>query len=162
MDFETAKIKISELGATLKYHNRKYYIEDSPEIEDFEYDRMLRELEDLEKEFTEFLAEDSPTQNVGGGALRLFTPVEQDIINIVIDVLDDVIGDKAEYLITTQKIYKQYNIEFAQFQKYGIITPLDVCKSDEAGNCCSDDAKCPWQGTPVERVRQRDNPTVTQ
>ena len=76
MDKNTAKNRIEELSEILKYHNRKYYIEDSPEIEDFEYDRMLRELEDLEKEFPEFLAEDSPTQNVGGGALRLFTPVE--------------------------------------------------------------------------------------
>jgi len=76
MDKNIAKKRIEELSETLKYHNRKYYIEDSPEIEDFEYDRMLRELEDLEKKFPEFLAEDSPTQNVGGGALRLFTPVE--------------------------------------------------------------------------------------
>ena len=76
MDRNTAKNRIEELSETLKYHNRKYYIEDSPEIEDFEYDRMLRELEDLEKEFPEFLAVDSPTQNVGGGAIRLFTPVE--------------------------------------------------------------------------------------
>lgn len=79
MDKNVAKKRIEELSETLKYHNRKYYIEDSPEIEDFEYDRMLRELEDLEKEFPEFLAEDSPTQNVGGGALRLFTPVEHKV-----------------------------------------------------------------------------------
>ena len=76
MDIKTAKERIEELTEILKYHNRKYYIEDSPEIEDFEYDRMLRELENLEKEYPEFAAEDSPTKNVGGGALRLFTPVE--------------------------------------------------------------------------------------
>ena len=76
MDFELAKQKIADLSAQLKYHNRKYYIEDSPEIEDFEYDAMLRELEDLEKEFPELIVADSPTQNVGGAALRLFSEVE--------------------------------------------------------------------------------------
>lgn len=76
MDFELAKQKIADLSAQLKYHNRKYYIEDSPEIEDFEYDAMLRELEDLEKEFPELIVADSPTQNIGGAALRLFSEVE--------------------------------------------------------------------------------------
>jgi len=79
MDIKTAEKRIKELSEILKYHNRKYYIEDSPEIEDFEYDAMLRELEDLEKEFPEFIKEDSPTQNVGGAALRLFTPVEHTV-----------------------------------------------------------------------------------
>ncbi len=79
MDIKQAEKRIKELSEILKYHNRKYYIEDSPEIEDFEYDAMLRELEDLEKEYPEFLKEDSPTQNVGGAALRLFTPVEHTV-----------------------------------------------------------------------------------
>lgn len=79
MDIKTAKERIEELTEILKYHNRKYYIEDSPEIEDFEYDRMLRELEELEKEYPEFAAEDSPAKTVGGAALRLFTPVEHKV-----------------------------------------------------------------------------------
>ena len=79
MDIKAAEKRIQELSDTLKYHNRKYYIEDSPEIEDFEYDAMLRELEILEDEFPEFKKEDSPTQTVGGAALRLFTPVEHTV-----------------------------------------------------------------------------------
>jgi len=75
MDILMAEKRIKELSDILKYHNKKYYIEDSPEIEDFEYDAMLRELEDLEKEFPQFLKEDSPTQTVGGAALRLFSEV---------------------------------------------------------------------------------------
>lgn len=75
MDLATAKLRIDELSQQLKYHNKKYYIDDSPEIEDFEYDAMLRELEDLEKEFPQFLKADSPTQNVGGAANRLFSEV---------------------------------------------------------------------------------------
>lgn len=79
MDINLAKLRIKELSDTLKYHNRKYYIEDSPEIEDFEYDRMLRELENLESEFPQFKTEDSPTQNVGGAVSRLFSEVEHKV-----------------------------------------------------------------------------------
>ncbi len=79
MDIKIAQEKIKELSETLKYHNRKYYIEDSPEIEDFQYDRMLRELEELEEQFPQFKTEDSPTQLVGGEALKLFTPVEHTV-----------------------------------------------------------------------------------
>ena len=79
MEIKEAKKRIEELSDLLKYHNIKYYIEDSPEIEDFEYDALLRELENLENEFPQFKKEDSPTQNVGGAALRLFTPVEHTV-----------------------------------------------------------------------------------
>ncbi len=79
MDLKQVEKKISELSETLKYHNRKYYLEDSPEIEDFEYDAMMRELEDLEKEYPQFAKEDSPTKMVGGAALKLFSPVEHSV-----------------------------------------------------------------------------------
>lgn len=79
MDIKTAQERIKYLSDTLKYHNKKYYIEDSPEIEDFEYDAMLRELERLEEEYPEFRREDSPTQMVGGAALKLFSPVEHSV-----------------------------------------------------------------------------------
>ncbi len=87
MDFTTAKSRIEELSKELKYHNKKYYIDDAPEIEDFEYDRMLRELEDLEKEFPQLLKEDSPTQNVGGAANRLFNEV---VHSVKMESLQDV------------------------------------------------------------------------
>ena len=79
MDFENAKKRIEYLSETLKYHNRKYYIEDSPEIEDFEYDAMLRELEDLENLFPELKKEDSPTQMVGGAVSKLFSSVTHSV-----------------------------------------------------------------------------------
>lgn len=79
MDITAAEERIKYLSNTLKYHNKKYYIEDSPEIEDFEYDAMLRELEMLEEEYPEFRREDSPTQMVGGAALKLFSPVEHSV-----------------------------------------------------------------------------------
>ena len=79
MNIKEAEQKIKALSETLRYHNKKYYVEDSPEIEDFEYDAMLRELEDLENEFPQFKRDDSPTQLVGGAALKLFAPVEHKV-----------------------------------------------------------------------------------
>ncbi|MDD4801624.1 MAG: NAD-dependent DNA ligase LigA [Syntrophomonas sp.] len=58
--------RISELRKQLEYHNRKYYDEDSPEISDYEYDNMLRELEMLESEHPQWIVPESPTQHVGG------------------------------------------------------------------------------------------------
>lgn len=71
--------KINELSEFLNYHNHKYYVEDNPEISDFEYDKALRELEDLEKEYPEFKAANSPTSRVGGVALDKFEQVEHKV-----------------------------------------------------------------------------------
>ena len=76
MDKDSAKKRIDELRASLLYHSKRYYDDDSPEIEDYEYDMMLRELETLESEFSEFKSESSPTAMVGGNASKLFSPVE--------------------------------------------------------------------------------------
>ena len=56
-------------------HARRYYEEDAPTISDFEYDRLIHELADLEREYPEFLSPDSPTQRVGGRASEKFSPV---------------------------------------------------------------------------------------
>ena len=68
-----------ELREKIEYHNNKYYNEDSPEISDFEYDLLLRELENLEIEYPELVTEDSPTQKVGGTAGPSFNPVVHEI-----------------------------------------------------------------------------------
>lgn len=75
MELKEAKKRILELREVILYHNNRYYNEDSPEIEDFEYDALTRELKALEAEFPELITEDSPTQKVGGVALKLFSPV---------------------------------------------------------------------------------------
>ncbi len=87
MERETAQKRIAYLSETLKYHNRKYYIDDAPEIEDFEYDAMLRELEDLEKKFPEFATEDSPARMVGGAVSNLFSEV---VHSVKMESLQDV------------------------------------------------------------------------
>ncbi len=76
---ESVKKRITELRNTIKYHNDLYYNQDSPEIEDFEYDMLQRELRALEEEYPEYKSELSPTQNVGGNANIMFTPVEHKV-----------------------------------------------------------------------------------
>ncbi len=76
MELSEAKKRIEELRATIEYHNNKYYNEDSPEIEDYEYDMLLRDLEKLELKFPQLRTDDSPTQKVGGEAGAKFSPVE--------------------------------------------------------------------------------------
>ncbi len=73
------KERIDELTETLNYHNHKYYVEDNPEISDFEYDKMLRELEDLEKEYPDLKQPNSPTERVGGVPLDKFVTVEHQV-----------------------------------------------------------------------------------
>ena len=68
--------KIQELRNRINYHNTKYYVEDSPEISDYEYDALYRELEDLESAHPELVAPESPTQRVGGQVLEGFVKVE--------------------------------------------------------------------------------------
>ena len=75
MDFEDAKSKASKLRETLDYHSERYYNQDAPEISDYEYDMLLKRLEELEEQFPELITPDSPTQRVGGKAAEKFAPV---------------------------------------------------------------------------------------
>ncbi len=67
--------RIEELRDLVRYHGRKYYIEDAPEISDAEYDALYNELETLEAENPELVTPDSPTQRVGGEPLEGFEEV---------------------------------------------------------------------------------------
>jgi len=69
------KERIEELTRLLLDANYRYYVLDDPQMADFEYDRLLRELENLEAEHPEFVRADSPTKRVGGEALSQFEKV---------------------------------------------------------------------------------------
>lgn len=69
------KERINELSDLLTDANYRYHVLDDPKMPDYEYDRLLRELEDLEKEYPDFSREDSPTKRVGGTALSQFEEV---------------------------------------------------------------------------------------
>ena len=75
MDFDKARLRAAKLSAEINYHNDRYYNHDDPEISDFEYDMLLRELEDIEAEYPELSTPDSPTQRVGGSRGEKFSPV---------------------------------------------------------------------------------------
>jgi DNA ligase (NAD+) len=72
---DNIKEKIKNLREELSYHNNKYYNEDAPEIDDFFYDSLVRELKELEEKYPEFVELNSPTNKVGGNASNLFNPV---------------------------------------------------------------------------------------
>ena len=73
------KDRIEELTALLNRANYRYYVLDDPELADFEYDRLLRELEELEAMHPQFAAVDSPTKRVGGEALSQFEKVNHPV-----------------------------------------------------------------------------------
>lgn len=76
---ENTEKRINELRNMLEYHSKKYYVDDSPEISDFEYDSLMNELQALEKEYPEFQSPLSPTQRVGGAALDKFEKVIHEV-----------------------------------------------------------------------------------
>ncbi len=98
MDFKQAKKRAAELAKEIRHHNELYYNQDAPEIEDFEYDALTRELKAIEKEYPELITSDSPTQKVGGTALRLFSPVSH---AVKMESLQDV--------FSTQELYEFFD-----------------------------------------------------
>ncbi|HTY62298.1 MAG TPA: NAD-dependent DNA ligase LigA [Acidobacteriota bacterium] len=64
--------RIEALRNTIETHNYKYYVEDNPEISDLEFDRLMKELQDLERQHPEWVTPDSPTQRVGGQPITGF------------------------------------------------------------------------------------------
>jgi len=76
LDIDRIAARIAELRQKLEYHNYLYYVKDEPEISDAEYDRMFRELLELEKAHPELASPDSPTQRVGGEALERFAKIQ--------------------------------------------------------------------------------------
>lgn len=79
MDEQQAKERIDQLRELINYHNHRYYVLDSPEISDAEYDELMRELQRLEQEFPHLITPDSPTQRVGAAPIEAFGVVEHKV-----------------------------------------------------------------------------------
>ena len=71
--------EILTLRRQLEHANFLYYVKDAPEISDFEYDALMRRLEELEAAHPEYASPDSPTQHVGGYALNTFAQVRHQV-----------------------------------------------------------------------------------
>ena len=102
------KSRIEELRAFLEYHSNKYYVEDSPEISDYEYDAMFRELEELEKAYPEYDNVNSPTKRVGGAALDKFDKVTH---TVPLGSLSDVFSFEELYAFLSDKENDEFSVE---------------------------------------------------
>ncbi len=71
--------RAEELRRLIEHHNYLYYVLDAPEVPDAEYDRLLRELQDLEARFPDLVVSDSPTQRVGASPLETFAEVVHEV-----------------------------------------------------------------------------------
>ncbi|MFZ9027881.1 MAG: DNA ligase LigA-related protein, partial [Crocinitomicaceae bacterium] len=76
MDKESVKREIDHLTNELNRHNHLYYVESSPEISDYDFDMLLKKLQELEEKFPEFASEVSPTKRVGGDITKKFETVK--------------------------------------------------------------------------------------
>ena len=121
MNKKQAKERIEELRKQVEYHAKKYYDDDKPEISDFEYDMLMVELRNLEKEFPEFKSEDSLTQKVGGHVKEGFTKVTHEV---PLQSLQDVfsIEEVREYI---NKIEERAEEKGIQNRRYVVETKID-------------------------------------
>lgn len=105
-----AKERIESLRQQVEYHAKKYYDDDKPEISDFEYDMLMVELRNLEKEFPEYQSKNSLTQKVGGHVKEGFQKVTHEI---PLQSLQDVfsIEEVKDYITKIEQKAKENNIE---------------------------------------------------
>jgi len=78
MNKEEAIKRVEDLTKELNHYNHQYYIENVSEVSDFEYDKRLKELQDLEKQFPELASDNSPTKRVGGDITKKFNTVKHE------------------------------------------------------------------------------------
>lgn len=76
MEPQEAKIKIENLTKELNHHNHLYYVESNPQISDYEFDMLLKELIQLESEFPQFVSDLSPSKRVGGDITKKFETIK--------------------------------------------------------------------------------------
>ena len=69
-----AKTRVEKLRTELSRHNHLYYVENNPQISDYEFDRLLRELIEIEKIYPKLFSPDSPSNRIGGIVAKGFTP----------------------------------------------------------------------------------------
>jgi DNA ligase (NAD+) len=77
--------QIEELRQRIQYHNHRYYVLDDPEISDVAYDRLMRDLLELERRYPQYITADSPTQRVGGAPLESFEPASHTLPMLSLD-----------------------------------------------------------------------------
>ena len=104
------KDSINELRKQINNHNYQYYILDNPIISDYEYDNLMRELQDLEKKYPDLITQDSPTQRVGASPLDAFDSVDHSIPMLSL-----------ENAMNSEELFQYY-----ERTKRGLQTDLDI------------------------------------
>ena len=120
MNKSEAKKRIEELREQTAYHAKKYYDEDDPEISDFEYDMLMLELRNLEKEYPDLITANSLTQKVGGTVKEGFEKV---VHEVPLQSLQDIFNfdDLYAFHERMQETSKKYGKEL----KYVVETKID-------------------------------------
>ena len=119
MDKQTAEKRINELVPLLKHYTQAYF-DDKQVVSDFEYDMLMLELKNLEKEFPELILKDSPTQKVGSSIKKGFKEVTHEVPLLS---LQDVFNFE-EVIEFDKRIQKQAE-EFGKTTKYVVETKID-------------------------------------
>ena len=114
MNKKQAKERIEELRKPVEYHAKRYYDDDKPEISDFEYDMLMVELRNLEKEYPEYQSKESLTQKVGGHVKEGFQKVTHEV---PLQSLQDVfsIEEVEEYISKIEERAEKENIKNRTF-----------------------------------------------
>ena len=120
MNKEQALKRIKELREITAYHAKKYYDDDDPEISDFEYDMLMNELKNLERQYPEYITEDSLTQKVGGTVKEGFEKVTHEV---PLQSLQDVFN--FDDVRSFDERMKEQAKEFSMPLKYVVETKID-------------------------------------
>ncbi len=86
---EPIEQQLTELRTTLRHHEYLYHVMDAPEVPDAEYDRLMRELRELESQHPELITPDSPTQRVGAAPLTAFSQIRHEVPMLSLDNVFD-------------------------------------------------------------------------
>ena len=106
------KERIKELRETLEYHSKRYYDQDAPEISDYEYDMLQRELRQLEEAHPEEIVPSSPTQHVGGHVSAAFSPVTHEVpLESLQDVFSTEEVEDFDHRLREQLAEVEYSVE---------------------------------------------------
>jgi len=147
MNLEEAKKRMMELSAELMQHNYNYYILSQPSISDFNFDHLLKELEQLEKLFPAFALPNSPTQQVGGDITKNFLQVKhkypmlslgntysQEELQEFDDRIRKTIGDDFEYVCELKFDGLAISITYENGVLVRAVTRGDGVQGDEVTN----------------------------
>ena len=115
-NLDEIKKEIEALRKEIEYHNNRYYNDDSPEISDYEYDKLTQKLKKLEKKYPQFIVASSPTQKVGGKASKIFAEVTHDV---QMQSLQDVFSFEE-----VEEFIENINAEYGK-QEYIVETKID-------------------------------------